>query len=79
MSNYTGIAQIDRQFDDAEETRNKRGNRIRQIFFSADRYLGTVVARFHATEGKDVYYLSHPETHKCMARLPGDGGCDFLE
>lgn len=37
-------------------------------------YGNTLVARFFATEGRDVYYLSHPRTHGCLA----DGSCDFL-
>ncbi|MCC6645772.1 MAG: hypothetical protein IT374_09400 [Polyangiaceae bacterium] len=31
-------------------------------------YLANVAARFVATGGRDVYYLSHPATHGCLAR-----------
>lgn len=38
-------------------------------------YGNTLTARFFATEGKDLYYLSHPKTHGCLV----DGSCDFLK
>jgi len=37
-------------------------------------YGNALTARFFATEGRDVYYLSHPQTHGCLA----DGSCEFL-
>lgn len=37
-------------------------------------YGNALMARFFATQGKDVYYLSHPRTHGCLAT----GTCDFL-
>jgi len=36
-------------------------------------YLANLVGRFVATEGKDLYYLSHPTTHPCLAK----GTCAF--
>jgi hypothetical protein len=38
-------------------------------------YGNALIARFFASEGKDVYYLSHPKTHTCLA----DGTCDFFK
>ena len=37
-------------------------------------YLVNLTARFFATDGRDVYYLSHPATHACLA----DNSCPFL-
>ncbi|MDB4933967.1 MAG: hypothetical protein JWP87_939 [Labilithrix sp.] len=38
-------------------------------------YGNALTARFFATEGRDVYYLSHPKTHGCLAI----GSCDFMK
>jgi hypothetical protein len=38
-------------------------------------YGNALTARFFATDGRDVYYLSHPKTHGCLV----DGSCDFLK
>jgi len=44
------------------------------VFVSADQ--ATIsLARFLASAGTDLYYLSHPATHGCMA----DQSCDFLK
>lgn len=37
-------------------------------------YEAALVTRFLATGGTDVYYLTHPQTHKCL----GDLSCDFI-
>jgi hypothetical protein len=37
-------------------------------------YGNALIARFFATRGKDVYYLSHPTSHPCLEK----GTCDFL-
>lgn len=37
-------------------------------------YGNALTARFFATEGRDIYYLSHPKTHGCLV----DGSCDFM-
>ncbi|MBX3215459.1 MAG: hypothetical protein KF850_25705 [Labilithrix sp.] len=37
-------------------------------------YGNALTARFFASGGRDVYYLSHPKTHACLA----DGSCDFF-
>lgn len=42
------------------------------------RYFTNLVARFFASGGTDLYYLSHPETHHCLART-GPGSCSFIE
>ena len=39
MREFTGIAHIDVLLADADETPSRQGNPIRQIFYSADRYL----------------------------------------
>jgi hypothetical protein len=38
-------------------------------------YGNAVTARFFASQGTDVYYLSHPKTHGCLV----DGTCDFFK
>ncbi len=38
-------------------------------------YYDHALARFFASNGTDLYYLSHPTTHGCMA----DQSCDFLK
>ncbi|CAN5538188.1 hypothetical protein BH09MYX1_BH09MYX1_07690 [soil metagenome] len=38
-------------------------------------YYDGMTGRFFATGGTDVYFLSHPATHQCMA----DQSCDFLK
>jgi hypothetical protein len=35
--------------------------------FDTGTYLTNLVARFFASDGTDIYYLSHPETHHCLA------------
>ena len=42
--------------------------------FDVATYGNALLARFFASEGKDIYYLSHPATHGCLA----DGSCPFL-
>jgi hypothetical protein len=42
--------------------------------FDGPAYFDNTMARFFATGGTDLYYLSHPSTHRCMA----DGSCPFL-
>jgi hypothetical protein len=37
-------------------------------------YGNALTARFFASDGRDVYYLSHPKTHGCLV----DGTCDFF-
>jgi len=38
-------------------------------------YGNALTARFFASEGRDLYYLSHPKSHGCLV----DGSCDFLK
>ncbi len=38
-------------------------------------YGNALTARFFATRGSDLYYLSHPKTHGCLV----DGTCDFFK
>ena len=38
-------------------------------------YGNALTAAFFASEGRDIYYLSHPKTHGCLV----DGTCDFLK
>ncbi len=44
--------------------------------FDTGTYLTNLVARFFQTDGRDVYYLSHPESHHCLAL--GAHTCDYL-
>ncbi len=41
--------------------------------FDQSAYGNGIMARLFATGGRDVYYLSHPTTHRCLATL----SCDF--
>jgi hypothetical protein len=42
--------------------------------FDTASYMQNTVARFFATGGTDLYYLSHPTSHKCMENRT----CPFL-
>lgn len=42
--------------------------------FDGATYGNALFARFFASDGKDVYYLSHPASHRCLAT----GTCPFL-
>lgn len=44
--------------------------------FDSGTYLTNLVARFFQTDGTDVYYLSHPESHHCLGR--GADTCGYL-
>ena len=47
--------------------------------FSIDAYLINTVGRFFSSSGSDLFYLSHPATHHCMAApQPGDD-CSFIQ
>jgi hypothetical protein len=48
------------------------GNACRAWDFAA--YGNALTARFFASSGRDIYYLSHPKTHGCLV----DGTCEFL-
>ena len=43
--------------------------------WNAQRYVLNVVGQFLATQGTDVYYVTHPKTHPCMA----DSSCDLFK
>jgi hypothetical protein len=38
-------------------------------------YGNALTAAFFASDGRDIYYLSHPKTHGCLV----DGTCDFFK
>jgi hypothetical protein len=40
--------------------------------FDHGTYLTNLVARFFASDGTDIYYLSHPSTHHCLEEADGD-------
>jgi hypothetical protein len=40
-------------------------------------YLTNLCARFFMSDGTDVYYLSHPKTHHCLA-TNDVGNCDYM-
>ncbi len=46
--------------------------------FQTHRYLINLIGRFFATSGSDLYYLSHPTSHHCLARAGDQGGCNFV-
>jgi hypothetical protein len=35
--------------------------------FASSLYMARLVARFFSSHGQDIYYLSHPATHQCLA------------
>ena len=37
-------------------------------------YESGLIGRFLSTNGEDIYYLSHPQSHRCL----GDLSCDFI-
>ncbi len=45
--------------------------------FDHGTYLSNLVARYFQSDGTDVYYLSHPETHKCLAEPAA--ACDYMQ
>ncbi|MFO0760796.1 MAG: hypothetical protein U0359_30245 [Byssovorax sp.] len=46
--------------------------------FDAGTYLTNLTARFFMTDGEDVYYLSHPTSHRCLAS-PDVTTCGYLK
>jgi hypothetical protein len=42
--------------------------------FEVTQYLTNLVARFYASDGRDLLYRSRPADHHCAAR----GDCDFI-
>jgi hypothetical protein len=46
--------------------------------WDSGQYLINLIGRFFASSGADVYYLSHPSTHECLAKQLGNGACPFL-
>jgi hypothetical protein len=42
-------------------------------------YMINLIGRFFTTSGADVYYLSHPESHNCLAKPFGKGACSFIQ
>ncbi len=42
------------------------------------RYMINLIGRFFATEGADLYYLSHPASHQCLGRDLDAGSCSFV-
>ncbi len=45
--------------------------------FDHGTYLTNLVARFFQSNGTDIYYLSHPTTHRCLAAQVQS--CDYLK
>lgn len=41
-------------------------------------YMINLLGRFFASSGSDVYYLSHPTSHQCLAKPFGKGACPFV-
>lgn len=42
-------------------------------------YMINVIGRFFATDGADLYYLSHPSSHQCLSKPFGKGACSFID
>lgn len=47
--------------------------------FDSGQYMVNLFGRFFASSGADIYYLSHPASHHCLARRFGDGSCSFVQ
>jgi hypothetical protein len=45
--------------------------------FDHGSYLTNLVARFFESDGTDLYYLSHPKTHHCLATETPS--CDYAK
>ncbi len=48
------------------------------LAWNTGQYMINLIGRFFATDGADVYYLSHPSSHQCLAQSPGNGSCPFV-
>jgi hypothetical protein len=44
--------------------------------FDHGTYLANLVARYFQSDGTDIYYLSHPETHQCLKEFVPS--CDYM-
>jgi hypothetical protein len=44
--------------------------------FDSGTYLTNLTARFFMTDGKDLYYLSHPKSHRCLQQPKT---CDYMQ
>jgi hypothetical protein len=42
--------------------------------FDGTTYMDNLLGHFFATSGEDLYYLSHPQSHTCLA----DTSCPFF-
>jgi hypothetical protein len=46
--------------------------------WDSGQYMVNLFGRLFASSGADVYYLSHPSSHSCLARPTGKGSCSFV-
>ncbi|MFO0569951.1 MAG: hypothetical protein U0263_30170 [Polyangiaceae bacterium] len=47
--------------------------------WDSGQYLVNLIGRFFTSSGSDVYYLSHPSSHQCLAKATGQGSCSFVQ
>lgn len=47
--------------------------------WDSGQYMINLIGRFFASSGSDVYYLSHPSSHQCLAKPTGKGSCSFVQ
>ncbi len=46
--------------------------------WDSGQYMINLLGRLFASSGADLYYLSHPTSHECLARPIGKGSCPFV-
>ncbi|MBX3127209.1 MAG: hypothetical protein KF718_10870 [Polyangiaceae bacterium] len=47
--------------------------------WDSGQYMTNLIGRFFASSGTDLYYLSHPTSHHCLAKPIGKGVCGFVK
>lgn len=47
--------------------------------WDSGQYMINLIGRLFATSGADLYYLSHPSSHQCLAKPVGKGACSFVQ
>jgi hypothetical protein len=46
--------------------------------WDSGQYMVNLFGRLFASSGADIYYLSHPSSHACLAKPTGKGSCPFI-
>ena len=47
--------------------------------WDSGQYMINLIGRFFRSSGADLYYLSHPSSHQCLAKPTGKGSCSFVQ